>query len=290
MRPHQGRTSQGVQSAHHRPLAQRRVCALYTSIPTNLLFFDRSGPTKEIWYYEHPLPEGRKTYTKTQPMRFEDFEACLAWWNKREENDSAWKVKASDVLKYDAEGNLVSVNLDIKNPQRHGRLRAPSARKTRRRYPRKRGKDPKHHPGNQERIDGVGVNGDWKLTRLGDVLRSVSRPVRLSPERTYRLVGAHWYAKGLYVKEQKSGGEIQAKTLFEVKKGDFVYNRLFAWKGSFAVASKELMAALSQTSFRALPPSTALIQSFSGSIFLALARGAKPLVSAAAARRLVGIG
>lgn len=84
------------------------------------------------------------------------------------------------------------------------------------------------------------MNGDWKLTRLGDVLQNVSRPVRLNVENTYRLVGAHWYAKGLYVKEQKSGSEIQAKTLFEVKNGDFVYNRLFAWKGSFAVASKEV--------------------------------------------------
>jgi len=92
------------------------VFAPYTSIPTNLLFFDRSGPTKEIWYYEQPMPEGRKTYTKTQPMRFEDFEACLAWWNKREEDDRSWKIKASDVLRYDASGNLLSVNLDIKNP------------------------------------------------------------------------------------------------------------------------------------------------------------------------------
>ena len=92
------------------------VFAPYTSIPTNLLFFDRSGPTKEIWYYEQPLPEGRKTYTKTQPLRFEEFDGCLAWWNKREENDRAWKVKGSDVVKYDAEGNLLSLNLDIKNP------------------------------------------------------------------------------------------------------------------------------------------------------------------------------
>jgi len=93
------------------------VFAPYTSIPTNLLFFDRSGPTKEIWYYEQPMPQDRKTYTKTQPMRFEDFEACLAWWNKREEDDRAWKVRATDLLKYDAEGNLVSANLDIKNPR-----------------------------------------------------------------------------------------------------------------------------------------------------------------------------
>ena len=92
------------------------VFAPYTSIPTNLLFFDHSGPTKEIWYYEQPLPEGRKTYTKTQPMRFEEFDACLAWWNNREENERAWKVQVSEVLKYDGEGNLLSTNLDIKNP------------------------------------------------------------------------------------------------------------------------------------------------------------------------------
>ncbi len=92
------------------------VFAPYTSIPTNLLFFDRSGPTKEIWYYEHPLPEGRKNYTKTQPLQFEEFAPCVAWWTNREENDRAWKVSVNDVLKYDEHGNLISVNLDIKNP------------------------------------------------------------------------------------------------------------------------------------------------------------------------------
>src|SRR4029077_2808675 len=65
------------------------VFAPYTTIPTNLLFFDRSGPTKDIWYYEQSLPEGRKTYTKTQPMRIEEFESGLGWWSKREANDRA---------------------------------------------------------------------------------------------------------------------------------------------------------------------------------------------------------
>src|SRR5881296_3094244 len=48
------------------------VFAPYTSIPTNILFFDRSGPTREVWYYEQPLPEGRKNYTKTAPIQFEE--------------------------------------------------------------------------------------------------------------------------------------------------------------------------------------------------------------------------
>jgi len=85
------------------------VFAPYTSIPTNILFFDRSGPTKEVWYYEQPLPEGRKNYTKTQPMQFEEFKNAVAWWAKRKENDQAWKVPTKELL--DA-----NCNLDRKNP------------------------------------------------------------------------------------------------------------------------------------------------------------------------------
>src|SRR5437762_2331017 len=73
------------------------VFAPYTSIPTNILFFDRSGPTKEVWYYEHPLPEGRKNYTKTQPLQYEEFAPCLAWWKEREGNEGAWKVPGADL-------------------------------------------------------------------------------------------------------------------------------------------------------------------------------------------------
>jgi type I restriction enzyme M protein len=92
------------------------VFAPYTIIPTNLLFFDRSAPTKEIWYYELPLPGGRKQYTKTQPLQYEEFDECLKWWKERKENECAWKVSAGGIVKYDEGGNLASVNLDIKNP------------------------------------------------------------------------------------------------------------------------------------------------------------------------------
>ena len=95
------------------------VFAPYTDIPTNLLFFDRSHPTKEIWFYEIPLPEGRKNYTKTKPMKFEEFSDCISWFHpitERQENEQAWKVDIKDVLKYDAEGKVVSADLDIKNP------------------------------------------------------------------------------------------------------------------------------------------------------------------------------
>jgi type I restriction enzyme M protein len=86
------------------------VFAPYTAIPTNVLFFDRSGPTKEVWYYEHPLPEGRKNYTKTAPLQFEEMEPCIEWWDRREENERAWKVSAAELL-------AGGCNLDRKNPR-----------------------------------------------------------------------------------------------------------------------------------------------------------------------------
>ncbi len=85
------------------------VFAPYTGIPTNLLFFDRSGPTKEVWYYEHPLPEGRKNYTKTQPIQFDEFKPCLSWWKNRKKNELAWKVPVKSIIEN-------GFNLDIKNP------------------------------------------------------------------------------------------------------------------------------------------------------------------------------
>lgn len=62
------------------------------------------------------MPEGRKQYTKTQPLQYEEFNDCLAWWKDRKENEQAWKASAEEILKYDEGGNLVSANLDIKNP------------------------------------------------------------------------------------------------------------------------------------------------------------------------------
>jgi len=92
------------------------VFAPYTSIPTNILFFDRSGPTREVWYYEQPLPEGRKNYTKTLPLQFEEFAACINWWgqsdemDRRVETDQAWNVSISELT-------ANNYNLDRKNPR-----------------------------------------------------------------------------------------------------------------------------------------------------------------------------
>ncbi len=85
------------------------VFAPYTSIKTNVLFFTKGTPTKEIWYYEHPYPAGYRSYSKTKPMRIAEFDAEKAWWSDRQESRQAWKVTLEQVK---AKG----YNLDIGNP------------------------------------------------------------------------------------------------------------------------------------------------------------------------------
>ena len=85
------------------------VFSPYTGIKTNLLFFTKGEPTKEIWYFEHPYPEGYKSYSKTKPIRIEEFDLEKKWWKKRKENEHAWRVSIDDI-------KASNYNLDIKNP------------------------------------------------------------------------------------------------------------------------------------------------------------------------------
>lgn len=81
------------------------VFSPYTSIATNILFFDKSKPTTEIWYYQLRIREGLKAYNKTNPLNFEDFNDVINWWDNRKENTNAWKVKINEISDF---------NLDIK--------------------------------------------------------------------------------------------------------------------------------------------------------------------------------
>jgi type I restriction enzyme M protein len=86
----------------------------YASIGTNLLFFEKGEPTKEIWYYEHKVPDGQKAYSMTKPIRVEHLQPCVEWWGGakrkgREQTEVAWKVTVEEIK---ARG----YNLDCKNP------------------------------------------------------------------------------------------------------------------------------------------------------------------------------
>jgi type I restriction enzyme M protein len=85
------------------------VFAPYTGIKTNLLFFNKGAPTQEVWFYEHPYPEGFKSYSKTKPLQINEFGPEIEWWGSRAPSSRAWRVSLGEIR---ARG----FNLDIPNP------------------------------------------------------------------------------------------------------------------------------------------------------------------------------
>lgn len=81
----------------------------YAGVNTNLLFFTKGEPTKEVWYYQMDLPKGLRAYTKTRPITDGEFDVVKEWCNNREENENAWKVSIEDI-------RAKNWNLDFKNP------------------------------------------------------------------------------------------------------------------------------------------------------------------------------
>lgn len=210
------------------------VFAPYTDIPTNLLFFENTGRTKEVWFYELSPPPDRKKFSKTKALRFDDLAECRAWWNdasrkEREENEHAWRVPIG-VIETD------NFNLDRKNPHQADDL--------------------SHRPPQQlfeeltvtqaqivtlfrDALDTTVSTTTAPSVPLATVLTQVDRWVDVDPDKSYTLLGVRWYGEGLFVRETRLGYEIKASRLKHLEKGDFVYNRLFAWKGSFALVNEE---------------------------------------------------
>ena len=93
------------------------VFAPYTDIATNILFFDTTSPTADIDFWDQPPPEGRRKYSKTAPLQMADLADLVAWWDTRGEDPRAWTVKGPTLIERDKEGQVRTVNLDLKNPK-----------------------------------------------------------------------------------------------------------------------------------------------------------------------------
>ena len=217
------------------------VFAPYTSIPTNVLFFDRSGPTREVWYWEHALPEGRKNYSKTQPLQFEEFAPLAAWWGAREESERAWRVPAEALL-------AGGCNLDRKNPNAAADLEhqppevlvASILEKERRIVELLEEIRP---------VLASPVNAAAKPTPLRELLTLREPDVAVRPDETYDFAGVYSFGRGVFRTQQRAGSEISYRRLTRLRAHDFVYPKLMAWEGAFGVVPAELAGLVVSTEF-----------------------------------------
>ncbi len=222
------------------------VFAPYTDIPTNLLFFTKTGSTNEVWYYEHKLPKGYKSYNKTKPINKEEFEAELKWWNERVENEYAWKVPLSQII-----GN--NYNLDIKNPKSSINTYSQISNDM----------ICEHFDKSSISIINYLEKIRTELTELtnsknetdcnnykiGDLLTRVKDAVNIENETYYNRVTIKTNNHGITLRDTKRGKEIGTKRQFAVRKGQFLLSKIDARNGAFGIVPEELDRAIITANF-----------------------------------------
>ncbi len=213
------------------------VFAPYTGIPANILFFDRTESDGRVWYYEVPVSEGRKTYTKTRPLKFEELEDCISWWTHRTEGTHAWRVPVAELL---ASG----CNLDIKNPagldHDYDRPISTLAAELSVDLDSWTKGAAQILDASRWRVFEEAHEGSWRTVTLGDVLAPAGTPVAIEPDASYGLVGVRLSGAGPFLRETKRGAEISAQKLNRLSSGWFIYSRLFAWRGAFGLVPEGL--------------------------------------------------
>jgi type I restriction enzyme M protein len=209
----------------------------YTKINTNVLFFDSGDPdstewgTKEIWFYEHPLPEGRSSYSKTKPLEYSEFLPLLEWWDNRQENTRAWKVPLQDVI----DNNF---DLDIKNP---------NAEKTPESFPPEDLVTSISTKSKRTDILVTSILQEMPLLAkfelnwvpIGSFASLVKRPAVIEPGSVVKSLGVKWWGKGACIAEIKLAEQLQADR-FLVRGNDLIYNDMWARHGSVAIVPVEL--------------------------------------------------
>jgi hypothetical protein len=223
----------------------------YTGIPTNLLFFEKTGATKDIWFYEVPPSEGRKKYTKTMPMRFEEFAGCQAWWggptrSRREVSEYAWCVRVEELMASEV-GNGI-VNLDIRNPRQERILesRTPT-----------------------EVVDQLLTSHDTFVRRL-EIVKQGARTtevrrqefarmerflnqrrefVLLDDAVSYRRLYVQLHGRGIVPRDTVSGVDVKTKKQQIARTDDLVVAEIDAKVGGFGICPAQLSGGIVSTHY-----------------------------------------
>ncbi len=197
------------------------------TVSTNLLFFEKGTPTKEIWYYQHKLPEGQKSYSKQKPIKFEEFAPIIEWWHNREENENAYKISVEDLNDFD---------LDVKNPNKNiekATFNIPSIIENLKNQSQKINNLINDFEQSNENYDG-------ELKPIKSFLNRIKVPIDIEDDKHYKRVTIKTNHNGISLRDVEIGNKIGTKKQFIVKPNQFLLSKIDARNGAFGIIPNEL--------------------------------------------------
>lgn len=219
----------------------KNVFAPYTDIATNILFFEKGKPTEEVWFFEHPVPGDRKNYSKTKPIKDEEFALEKEWWNNREGNEYAWKVSIEDIKDRD-------YNLDIKNPNKETISIGFTPEEGISRLKNKVVEMNKLIENLEKMIDNK-KEVEFDFIELSELLQRSNNKIELKDEETYSQVTVRLWGKGIEERNKVLGAEIGTKTRQVVEENQFILSKIDARSGAYGIIPPELTGAVVSSDF-----------------------------------------
>jgi type I restriction enzyme M protein len=217
----------------------------YTDIATNILFFDRSGPTREVWFYEHPLPERRahlkgKSYSATDGLLYEEFAPMVEWWHSRIENSQAWRMSAE---------SLLGSNIDLAQQHpRHSSVNLPepaaiigSVRKLK--------DESERLLVSLEDAARQMTNVSAPKSKLADFLHQRSESMTVMDDVVYRRPRVQLHFRGARVRDAVQGSDIGTKSQTFIRTSDLIVSKIDARNGAMAIVPSELNGAIATNDF-----------------------------------------
>jgi len=207
------------------------VFAPYTSIPSNVLFFERGVPDKEVWFYEIHPPVGKKNFTKTNPLSAEHLEEFKQWWGDRSKTASAWSISIEELLDNHSK-------LDYKHPENSLDVDEMTFEELTKSVSDFNESIESITP--QIKLADQSLAKSWPISKVGSLVTPIDRSETVQLDKEYKLLGVRLDFRGAFLREVVTGSTSSATKLNQVKAGDFIYSRLFAWRGSFGIIPPEL--------------------------------------------------
>jgi type I restriction enzyme M protein len=215
----------------------------YSDIQTNVLFFESGPPDSHVWFYQHYVPSHRRamrnpSYTATQPLGFDELVPILKWWDRRVENDAAWRVSIDDI-------RARRYSLDFRHPRRLSASVSPFrsvavdiATRT-----CAVSDDLREWVNDPTIVDAVeGAQGE--PVALGSFLFPVKQEAPVRPDSRYKQVTVRLYGKGVVLRKEELGRNIKTRPQFLVSTGQLIMSRIDARNGAFGVVPSELDGAI----------------------------------------------
>ena len=219
------------------------VFGSYTDIKTNILFFDRSGPTRETWFWQQDLPLERRAlknprYTQTYPLCSHELQAIADWWDDRSINEYAWKIGLPQIKE-------AAYSLDFRNPRRleisHGSpLDVVQAITELLGAEDMRIKSLEYEIRKVEQL----LSDKPTRQRLGTLLTRSKVICDVDDEKTYKQITVRLHGKGVTLRKKLLGKYIKTRPQFLAKQGQLIMSRIDARNGAFGLVPLELDEAL----------------------------------------------